>query len=161
MAKMTAAEAAVRVLESEGVDLVFGQPGAAILPLYQAMKERGTIQHMLIRHEERGTHAASDCKNALQDFVEAAREYKSKGLLPDRTDWVREIRGRKERMHRKTNFDNIPIKPQRVFQEINSAFDKMDSGFRRVSKIGTLRRSATTEWTTFGWSKRSAELRCE
>jgi hypothetical protein len=45
MPKMTAAEAAVRVLESEGVDLVFGQPGAAILPLYQAMNERGTIQH--------------------------------------------------------------------------------------------------------------------
>jgi glyoxylate carboligase len=44
MPKMTAAEAAVRVLESEGVDLVFGQPGAAILPVYQAMNERGTIQ---------------------------------------------------------------------------------------------------------------------
>jgi tartronate-semialdehyde synthase len=37
MAKMTTAEAAVRVLESEGVGLVFGQPGAAILPLYQSM----------------------------------------------------------------------------------------------------------------------------
>jgi glyoxylate carboligase len=47
MAKMTAAEAAVRVLESEGVDLVSGQPGAAILPLYQSMKDRGTIQHVL------------------------------------------------------------------------------------------------------------------
>jgi tartronate-semialdehyde synthase len=58
MAKMTAAEPAVRVLESEGVNLVFGQPGAAILPLYQAMKERGTIQHVLARHEEGGTHAA-------------------------------------------------------------------------------------------------------
>ncbi|MGE5791521.1 MAG: thiamine pyrophosphate-binding protein, partial [Bacteroidota bacterium] len=34
MPKMTAAEAAVRVMESEGVDLVFGIPGAAILPLY-------------------------------------------------------------------------------------------------------------------------------
>jgi tartronate-semialdehyde synthase len=55
---MTAAEAAVRVLESEGVDLVFGQPGAAILPLYQAMRARGTIRHVLVRHEEGGTHAA-------------------------------------------------------------------------------------------------------
>jgi glyoxylate carboligase len=43
MAKMTAAEAAVRVLESEGVDLVFGQPGAAILPLsFQAQGESQT-----------------------------------------------------------------------------------------------------------------------
>jgi tartronate-semialdehyde synthase len=64
MAKMTAAEAAVRVLESEGVDLVFGQPGAAILPLYQAMKDRGTIQHVLVRHEEGGTHAAEGYSRA-------------------------------------------------------------------------------------------------
>src|ERR1700693_6524990 len=35
MPKMTAAEAAIRMLESEGVDFVFGQPGAAILPFYQ------------------------------------------------------------------------------------------------------------------------------
>jgi tartronate-semialdehyde synthase len=65
----------------------------------------------------------SDCKTALTDFVEAAREYQSKGLLPDRSEWVREIRGRKATMHRQTNFDNIPIKPQRVFQEINNVFD--------------------------------------
>src|SRR5215470_4095445 len=64
MAKMTAAQAAVRVLESEGVDLVFGQPGAAILPLYQAMKDRGTIQHVLVRHEEGGTHAAEGYSRA-------------------------------------------------------------------------------------------------
>src|SRR6516164_8350357 len=64
MAKMTAAEAAVRVLESEGVDLVFGQPGAAILPLYQAMEDRGTIQHVLVRHEEGGTHAAEGYSRA-------------------------------------------------------------------------------------------------
>jgi tartronate-semialdehyde synthase len=55
MPKMTAAEAATRVLESEGVDLVFGQPGAAILPLYQAMNARGTIRHGLVRREEGGT----------------------------------------------------------------------------------------------------------
>jgi tartronate-semialdehyde synthase len=65
----------------------------------------------------------SDCKTALADFVDAAKEYQSKGLLPDRSEWVREIRGRKATMHRQTNFDNIPIKPQRVFQEINNVFD--------------------------------------
>jgi len=55
---MTAIEAAVHVLRSEGVDLVFGVPGAAILPLYQALQADGTIRHVLVRHEEGGTHAA-------------------------------------------------------------------------------------------------------
>jgi len=69
MPKMTAAEAAIRVLESEGVDLVFGQPGAAILPLYQAMKARGTIRHVLVRHEEGGTHAAEGYSRASGEKI--------------------------------------------------------------------------------------------
>lgn len=58
MAKMTAMEAAVHVMKSEGVDVAFGIPGAAILPLYQAMKNVGGIKHYVVRHEEGGTHAA-------------------------------------------------------------------------------------------------------
>ncbi|HEX2130677.1 MAG TPA: glyoxylate carboligase [Actinophytocola sp.] len=50
-------EAAVAVMESEGVDTVFGIPGAAILPLYAAMRTSG-IRHITVRHEEGGTHAA-------------------------------------------------------------------------------------------------------
>src|SRR5690242_13635961 len=57
MTKMTAVEAAVHVLESEGVDLAFGVPGAAILPLYDALR-KSRIRHVLVRHEEGGTHAA-------------------------------------------------------------------------------------------------------
>lgn len=57
MAKMTATAAAVKVLESEGVELAFGIPGAAILPLYEALKE-SKISHVLVRHEEGGSHAA-------------------------------------------------------------------------------------------------------
>lgn len=57
MPKMTAMQAAVRVLESEGVHLAFGVPGAAILPFYEAMKG-SSIRHVLVRHEEGGTHAA-------------------------------------------------------------------------------------------------------
>jgi tartronate-semialdehyde synthase len=57
MAKMTAMEAAVRVMESEGVDVAFGVPGAAILPLYDALRH-SAIRHVLVRHEEGGTHAA-------------------------------------------------------------------------------------------------------
>jgi tartronate-semialdehyde synthase len=64
MAKMTAMEAAVHVLESEGVDLAFGIPGAAILPLYDAMKT-SRIRHVLVRHEEGGTHAAEGYSRAV------------------------------------------------------------------------------------------------
>ncbi|MEV1178589.1 thiamine pyrophosphate-binding protein, partial [Nonomuraea sp. NPDC049784] len=50
-------EAVVAVLESEGVDTVFGIPGAAILPLYAAL-QHSSIRHITVRHEEGGTHAA-------------------------------------------------------------------------------------------------------
>jgi tartronate-semialdehyde synthase len=55
---MPCMEAAVAVMESEGVDVVFGIPGAAILPLYAAMRKSGGIKHITVRHEEGGTHAA-------------------------------------------------------------------------------------------------------
>ena len=58
MPKMTAMDAAVHILKNEGVELVFGVPGAAILPLYDAMRKDGGIKHVLVRHEEGGTHAA-------------------------------------------------------------------------------------------------------
>src|SRR3989440_1447009 len=58
MAKMTAAEAAVRVMEREGIEYAFGIPGAAINPLYAAMKRRGSITHVLARHVEGASHMA-------------------------------------------------------------------------------------------------------
>lgn len=63
MAKMTATEAAVKVLESEGVQLVFGIPGAAILPFYDALR-KSDIKHVLVRHEEGGTHCAEGYNRA-------------------------------------------------------------------------------------------------
>ncbi|WP_020671239.1 glyoxylate carboligase [Amycolatopsis nigrescens] len=50
-------QAVVQVLASEGVDTVFGCPGAAILPLYQALQGSG-IEHLVVRHEEGATHMA-------------------------------------------------------------------------------------------------------
>ena len=50
MAKMRAIDAAVRILEKEGVTIAFGVPGAAINPLYSALKKRGSIGHILARH---------------------------------------------------------------------------------------------------------------
>ena len=58
MAKMRAIDAAVLVLEKEGVACAFGVPGAAINPLYSAMKARGTIRHVLARHVEGASHMA-------------------------------------------------------------------------------------------------------
>src|SRR5437899_11680338 len=58
MAKMRAIDAAVRVLEKEGVSIAFGVPGAAINPLYSALKKRGSIGHILARHVEGASHMA-------------------------------------------------------------------------------------------------------
>ena len=75
----------------------------------------------------------SDAGAALELFVEAAREWKSAGKLKDRSAWARECRERKRTMLRKTNYENVPMKPQRVYQCMNNAFGR-DTCY--VSTIG-------------------------
>src|SRR6266508_270601 len=75
----------------------------------------------------------SDAKAALHLLVEVAREWKKAGRLKDRKAWVAECRERKRTMLRKTNFENVPMKPQRVYQCMNNAFGK-DTCY--VSTIG-------------------------
>src|SRR5213595_3347131 len=58
MAKMKAVMAAVLVMEKEGVTQAFGVPGAAINPLYSALRERQSIAHVLVRHVEGASHMA-------------------------------------------------------------------------------------------------------
>src|SRR3954451_4799192 len=58
MTRMTAARAAVEILRLEGVTNVFGLPGAAINPVYRAMREQGEISHTLARHVEGPSHMA-------------------------------------------------------------------------------------------------------
>src|SRR5579872_5270605 len=58
MAKMRAVDAAVQILEKEGIVCAFGVPGAAINPLYAALKRRGNIKHFLARHVEGASHMA-------------------------------------------------------------------------------------------------------
>ncbi len=60
---MSATAAAVQVLESEGVECVFGIPGAAILPFYKAMIG-SSVRHVTVRHEAGGTHAADGYSRA-------------------------------------------------------------------------------------------------
>ncbi|WP_329558956.1 glyoxylate carboligase [Streptomyces uncialis] len=65
---------------------------------------------------------ASDAKAALELFVAAARELRDAGELPDRADWVASVGERRATLQRRTHFDDIPIKPQRVYEEMNKAF---------------------------------------
>ena len=58
MARMRAIDAAVLVMRKEGVDTAFGVPGAAINPLYSALKKNGGIDHVLARHVEGASHMA-------------------------------------------------------------------------------------------------------
>ena len=58
MARMKAIMAAVLVMEKEGISQAFGVPGAAINPLYAALRERQTISHILARHVEGASHMA-------------------------------------------------------------------------------------------------------
>jgi tartronate-semialdehyde synthase len=78
----------------------------------------------------------SDAKAALALFVEVAREWKAAGRLRDRSAWAGECAARKgdTAYLRKTNFDNVPMKPQRVYQCLNRAFDDRDTTY--VTTIG-------------------------
>jgi tartronate-semialdehyde synthase len=58
MPRMDVMDAVVKVMEDEGVEVAFGVPGAAILPLYRALSKSERIRHLSVRHEEGGTHAA-------------------------------------------------------------------------------------------------------
>jgi len=75
----------------------------------------------------------SDAKAALEVFVEVAKERRDAGTLPERRTWVDQCVARKETMLRRTDFPNVPMKPQRVYQEMNAAFGR---DTRYVSNIG-------------------------
>lgn len=65
---------------------------------------------------------ASDAKAALTLFVEVARELKAAGELKDRSAWAASTQERRATLQRRTHFDNVPLKPQRVYEEMNRAF---------------------------------------
>jgi tartronate-semialdehyde synthase len=66
-------------------------------------------------------------------FLEVAREWKAAGKLKNRSAWLQDCQQRKATLHRKTHFDNVPVKPQRVYEEMNQVFGK-DTCY--VSTIG-------------------------
>lgn len=75
----------------------------------------------------------SDAGAALKLFVEVAKERKAAGSLPDRTPWAADCQERKRTLLRKTHFESVPMKPQRVYQCMNNAFGR-DACY--VSTIG-------------------------
>ena len=55
---ISGADAILRVLEDQGVEVIFGYPGGAVLPIYDAIFKSNAIRHILVRHEQAAVHAA-------------------------------------------------------------------------------------------------------
>src|SRR6058998_2625182 len=78
------AEIVLQCLRAEGVDLVFGYPGGAIMPLYDALEGSG-IKHILTRHEQGAVFGATGCKgdsNLSADARHAFRRENCSLLMP-------------------------------------------------------------------------------
>ncbi|WP_313113577.1 biosynthetic-type acetolactate synthase large subunit [Aequorivita sediminis] len=59
LTKLTGAQAVIKSLLAEQVDTIFGYPGGAIMPIYDALYDyEGTVNHILVRHEQGAIHAA-------------------------------------------------------------------------------------------------------
>jgi acetolactate synthase-1/2/3 large subunit len=56
--EMTGAEMVIQALNDQGVDHIFGYPGGAVLPIYDALHQQNKLQHILVRHEQGAVHAA-------------------------------------------------------------------------------------------------------
>mgnify|MGYP002039244078 FL=1 len=56
--KMTGAEMVVQAMKDHGVEHLFGYPGGAVLPIYDALFQQDAVQHILVRHEQGAGHAA-------------------------------------------------------------------------------------------------------
>ena len=55
---LSGAEVIVKALQDQGVDVVFGYPGGAVLPLYDELFKTNKLRHILVRHEQAAVHAA-------------------------------------------------------------------------------------------------------
>ena len=57
-AQMLGAEMVIKALVDQGVEVVFGYPGGAVLPIYDALFKQNRLKHILVRHEQGAVHAA-------------------------------------------------------------------------------------------------------
>ena len=111
---MTGADMVVQALIEQGVEVVFGYPGGAVLPIYGAIFQQDKIRHILVRHEQGAVHAAEGyarstgkpgvvlvtsgpgATNAVTGLVDALMDSSAGG--PDRAsanvhDWHRRLSG--------------------------------------------------------------------
>src|ERR1700710_1537098 len=56
--EMTGAEMVIEALADQGVEHLFGYPGGAVLPIYDALYQQDKVQHILVRHEQGAGHMA-------------------------------------------------------------------------------------------------------
>ncbi|PWC81175.1 acetolactate synthase [Azospirillum sp. TSH100] len=56
--KLTGAQIVIKALKDQGVDIIFGYPGGAVLPIYDALFQQNDLKHVLVRHEQAAVHAA-------------------------------------------------------------------------------------------------------
>src|SRR5690554_61155 len=55
---LTGAQMVIKALVEQGVEVIFGYPGGAVLPIYDALFQQNSIRHILVRHEQAAVHAA-------------------------------------------------------------------------------------------------------
>src|SRR5690606_28348504 len=55
---LSGAEMVIKALVDQGVEVIFGYPGGAVLPIYDALFQQNSIRHILVRHEQAAVHAA-------------------------------------------------------------------------------------------------------
>lgn len=112
----------------------------------------------------------SDAKAALELFVEVARERGAKGALKDFGDWQFRCAERKRLLHRKTHYTETPIKPLRVYEEMNQVFPRdavyvttiglsQIAGAQFLHVYGPWRWTSACNWPTT--TSMSRNLRCK
>src|SRR5438034_10848304 len=98
--EMTGAEMVIEALADQGVEHLFGYPGGAVLPIYDALFQQQKVQHILVRHEQGAVHAAEGyarstgkvgcvlvtsgpgASNAVTGLTDARRASRPLGCLP-------------------------------------------------------------------------------
>ncbi|HZQ62866.1 MAG TPA: glyoxylate carboligase [Casimicrobiaceae bacterium] len=97
----------------------------------------------------------SDARAALELLVEMARERRRNGVLPRWNQWATSCRERRHRLQRRTAYDDVPIKPQRVYAEMNRVFGDDVSyvstiGLSQIAAAQFLRVQKPRHWINCG-----------
>ena len=68
----------VEALKDQGVDVVFGYPGGAVLPIYDEIFQQNDIRHILVRHEQGAVHMAEGYarSTAMQTILNVVRKWR-------------------------------------------------------------------------------------